>query len=62
MREDYLSGEASGLNPVEKEFEKALRPQSFKDFFGQAKVIENVKIFVQAALQRSEPLDHVLKP
>ena len=60
MREDYLSGEASGLNPVEKEFEKALRPQSFKDFFGQAKVIENVKIFVQAALQRNEPLDHVL--
>lgn len=60
MREDYLSGDPSGLNPVEREFEKALRPQTFGDFFGQAKVIENVKIFVEAALRRDEPLDHVL--
>ncbi len=60
MREDYLSGEPSDLNPVDKEFEKALRPQTFKDFFGQEKVIENIKIFVQAAKNRNEPLDHVL--
>jgi holliday junction DNA helicase RuvB len=60
MREDYLSGEAKGLNPTDKEFEKALRPQSFSDFFGQEKVIENIKIFVQAAVLRNEPLDHVL--
>ncbi len=60
MREDYLSGDASGLNPIEKEFEKALRPQSFEDFFGQHKVIENLKIFVEAASNRNEPLDHVL--
>ncbi len=46
MREDYLSGEAKGLNTTDKEFEKALRPQSFSDFFGQEKVIENIKIFV----------------
>ena len=60
MREDYLSGEQSGLSPVDKEFEKSLRPQSFSDFFGQAKVIENIKIFVEAAKRREEPLDHVL--
>lgn len=60
MREDYLSGEPSDSNPVDKEFEKALRPKSFKDFFGQEKVIENIKIFVQAAKNRNEPLDHVL--
>jgi len=60
MREDYLSGELPDINPVEKEFDKALRPQTFEDFFGQEKVIDNIKIFVQAALQRNEPLDHVL--
>jgi len=60
MREDYLSGDTSGFNSEEKEFEKALRPQSFGDFFGQEKVIGNVKIFVQAAINRNEPLDHVL--
>src|SRR3954468_1835068 len=60
MREDYLKGEGEGLNAQEKEFEKALRPLSFDDFTGQHKIIDNVKVFVQAAKQRSEPLDHVL--
>ncbi|MEQ9300333.1 MAG: Holliday junction branch migration DNA helicase RuvB [Cyclobacteriaceae bacterium] len=60
MREDYLQGDGEGLDSSEKEFEKALRPLSFEDFAGQYKVVENVKIFVQAAKQRSEPLDHVL--
>jgi len=60
MREDYLSAESEGLNPAEKEVEKALRPLSFKDFTGQHKVVDNIKIFVQAAKKRSEPLDHVL--
>ncbi len=48
------------MNPEEKEFEKALRPLSFADFAGQDKVVENLKIFVEAAKQRTEPLDHVL--
>lgn len=60
MREDYLSGEPSQLNQADKEIEKALRPQVFEDFFGQEKIIDNVKIFVQAAKNRNEPLDHVL--
>ena len=58
MREDYLTGES--LNPEEKEIEKALRPLSFSDFTGQQKVVDNIMIFVQAARQRQEPLDHVL--
>ncbi len=60
MREDYLSGDSTPLNTEEKEFEKALRPLSFEEFAGQKKVVENIKIFVQAAHQREEPLDHVL--
>lgn len=60
MREDYLSASDEGLTPAEKEIEKALRPLSFKDFTGQHKVVENIKIFVQAAKKRNEPLDHVL--
>jgi holliday junction DNA helicase RuvB len=60
MREDYLRGEGEELEGKEKEFEKALRPLSFSDFTGQQKIIDNIKVFVQAAKQRSEPLDHVL--
>lgn len=60
MREDYLSGDSSHLTPAEKEFERALRPLNFSEFRGQSKVVENIKIFVQAAQQRAEPLDHVL--
>src|SRR5690349_17133781 len=60
MREDYLSGDGENLNAAEKEIEKALRPLTFEDFTGQQKVVDNIKVFVQAAKQRSEPLDHVL--
>lgn len=44
----------------EKDFENALRPLSFDDFAGQAKIIENLRVFVQAAKLRKEPLDHTL--
>src|SRR6187402_429018 len=60
MREDYLKADNEGLNTSEKDLEKALRPLSFSDFTGQQKVVDNIKVFVQAAKQRSEPLDHVL--
>ncbi len=60
MREDYLQADGEGMESSEKEFEKALRPLSFSDFTGQDKVVENLKIFVEAAKQRTEPLDHVL--
>lgn len=60
MREDYLKGDNNHFDPVEKEIEKALRPLFFDDFTGQQKVLDNIKIFVLAAKQRNEPLDHVL--
>ncbi|KPM48538.1 Holliday junction branch migration DNA helicase RuvB [Jiulongibacter sediminis] len=60
MREDYLNADSESLSPIEKDIERALRPTSFDDFTGQAKVLENLKIFVQAAKQREEALDHVL--
>ncbi len=44
----------------EQEAQKLLRPSSFDDFFGQDKLVENLKVFVKAALQREEALDHVL--
>ena len=48
------------LNASEKDFEKALRPLQFDDFSGQKKVVENLRIFVEAAKYRGEPLDHTL--
>lgn len=45
---------------AEKEFEKALRPLQFGDFSGQQKVVENLRVFVEAAKYRGEPLDHTL--
>ena len=42
------------------EFDKALRPLSFSGFNGQSQVLDNLKIFVEAANQRSEALDHTL--
>ena len=59
MREDYLSSE-NNSSSKDKEFENILRPKSFGDFFGQEQIISNVKVFVKAAKQRSESLDHVI--
>jgi Holliday junction DNA helicase RuvB len=42
------------------DFENKIRPQDFSDFSGQEKIIENLKVFVRAALMRKESLDHVL--
>ena len=44
----------------EKDFENALRPLQFDDFSGQKKVVDNLRIFVEAAKYRGEPLDHTL--
>jgi Holliday junction DNA helicase RuvB len=48
------------ITSADKEFEKQLRPLSFIDFKGQKQVIENLIVFVTAAKQRGESLDHVL--
>ncbi|MGL4805760.1 MAG: Holliday junction branch migration DNA helicase RuvB, partial [Bacteroidales bacterium] len=47
-------------NDREKDMDKALRPLQFEDFNGQEKIVENLRIFVQAAKMRGEALDHVL--
>lgn len=57
---DNLDANKENLTPTEKEIEKVLRPLTFDDFTGQHKVVENLKVFVQAASQRGESLDHVL--
>lgn len=44
----------------ERDFENALRPLQFDDFSGQQKVVENLRVFVDAAKYRGEPLDHTL--
>jgi Holliday junction DNA helicase RuvB len=48
------------ISTTDKEFEKQLRPLSFSDFKGQKQVMENLIVFVTAAKQRGESLDHVL--
>ena len=60
MTNPNLDPGASEITAVEKELEKVLRPQGFEDFTGQQQVIENLKVFVSAARQRDEALDHVL--
>lgn len=57
---ENLDPNPTHLNPTEKELERVLRPQNFEDFTGQAKILDNLSIFVQAAKLRSEALDHVL--
>ncbi|MCU0432047.1 MAG: Holliday junction branch migration DNA helicase RuvB [Bacteroidia bacterium] len=55
-----IDPESERLTPADKEMERMLRPQEFSDFSGQDAVVENLKIFVAAAKQRGEALDHVL--
>ncbi|MBX3044178.1 MAG: Holliday junction branch migration DNA helicase RuvB [Candidatus Kapabacteria bacterium] len=42
------------------ELESSLRPLDFEEFVGQKKIVDNLKIFIEAAVKREEPLDHVL--
>jgi len=47
-------------SPRDEELESSLRPRSLDGFIGQAKVKDNLRIFIRAARERGEPLDHVL--
>jgi Holliday junction DNA helicase RuvB len=51
---------AAPASPKEEAIERALRPKLFDDYVGQAKVREQLEIFIGAAKKRSEALDHVL--
>jgi len=59
MSNPNLDADNNGINS-DKEFENTIRPSSIEDFSGQIELIENLQIFIQAANQRSEALDHVL--
>ncbi len=56
--ERIISPELDGNN--EETLETSLRPQTLNDYIGQSKVKENMKIYIEAAKKRGEPLDHVL--
>lgn len=57
MEEQILS---SKLTPEDIEYDKTLRPRKMQDFVGQFKIKENLTIFITAARNRGESLDHVL--
>ena len=57
---ENLDPSKNNLSADELEIDKALRPLTFSDFNGQKQVIDNLKIFVQAANEREEALDHTL--
>ena len=61
MEEDTfdIRSEVRGTQ-TDREYENALRPLSFDDFSGQQKVVDNLRVFVEAASLRGEPLDHTL--
>lgn len=60
MINEHLDPDPERLSSTEKDLERVLRPQSFDDFTGQEKILENLSIFVKAAKLRGEALDHVL--
>ena len=49
-----------GEQPDDRAFDRSLRPDRFEDFVGQEPIKENLRIFVEAARQRGEPVDHTL--
>lgn len=55
-----LNPDSEHLGSSDRELEKALRPIQFDDFSGQEAIVDNLRIFVLAAKQREEALDHVL--
>ncbi len=60
MQNPYLDPSEERLSSEERQIEKALRPRKLSEFKGQRKVVENLAVFIAAARQRKEPLDHVL--
>lgn len=55
-----LDAKGNSLDDKEKDLEQLLRPGHFANFSGQGKVVENLNIFVNAAKNRDEAMDHVL--
>jgi holliday junction DNA helicase RuvB len=60
VRNPNIDPEEENLQQTDRDLERVLRPRNFEDFTGQDKIIENLRVFVAAAKQRNEALDHVL--
>ncbi len=60
MPNPNLNAGKEPIKPADKEFENSIRPAAIHQFSGQQQIIDNVKIFISAAKQRGEPLDHIL--
>jgi Holliday junction DNA helicase RuvB len=60
VRNPNIDPEEENLQQTDRDLERVLRPRNFEDFTGQDKIIENLRVFVAAAKQRSEALDLVL--
>ncbi len=60
MAETPAPGPARPVSAVEEDYDKALRPTRLSEFVGQQKIKDNLQIFLTAALNRGEVLDHVL--
>ena len=60
MSNPNLNSEKQGMSAADREMENQLRPSQISDFAGQEQLIENLRIFIQAARMRGEALDHVL--
>ena len=58
MDEERITATSAGFN--EEKSEIGLRPQTLEDYIGQKTATDNLKIFIEAAKLRGEPLDHVL--
>lgn len=58
--EDNFRLTSPEFNEIDTDVEISLRPKTLEDYIGQAKVKENLNIYMQAALGRNEALDHVL--
>ena len=57
---EHLDPSGESFSPEEMDIERALRPLQFDDFAGQDQVLDNLKVFVEAANLRGEALDHTL--
>lgn len=60
MLNPNIDPSADHLSPEDRQIERALRPKALDDFSGQPKIVENLKVFIEAAKLRDESLDHVL--
>ncbi len=60
MPNPNLDPSDENFSSEEKQLERALRPKALDDFSGQPKIVENLKVFIEAAKLRGEALDHVL--